>query len=90
MKGEVTKPNTGAFLFSGKGSCCQLVWITAVSQACALECALTLGDSKFASWFAAGRTAAQVFKSSASDLLTGHGVVAAWTSPPSARSTSKK
>lgn len=49
MKGEVTKPNTGAFLFSGKGSCCQLVWITAVSRACALECALTLSDSRFAS-----------------------------------------
>lgn len=73
MKGEVIKPNTGASLFSGKGSCCQLVWRTAVSQACVPERALTLSPAKFPSCFAAGRMAARVCQSSLPDLL-----IAAW------------
>lgn len=54
MKGEVIKSNTGAFLLTGKGTCCQLVRITAASQACVLECALTLSNSKFSIWILAG------------------------------------
>lgn len=70
MKGEVIKSNTGAFLLRGKGSCCQLVWITAASQACVLERALTLSNSIFTSWIVAGTVGAQVCKSFMSDLLT--------------------
>lgn len=62
MKGEVIKSNTGAFLLSGKGSCCQLVWITAASQAYVLECALTLSSSEFSSWITSGMVGAQVCK----------------------------
>lgn len=90
MKGEVIKPNTGAFLFSGKGSCCQLVWITAVSRARVPARALTLSDSKFAGWFGAGRRAAQVCKSSTSALLAGRSLVAAGALSSSVRSASKK
>lgn len=90
MKGEVIKSNTGAFLLSGKGSCCQLVWITAVSQACVLECALTLSNSTFSNWIVAGIVGAQVCKSFMSDLLTSPSVVAAWAYSSSVRSTPKK
>lgn len=90
MKGGVIKPNTGAFIFGGKRSCCQLVWIPAVGQGCVPVRALTLSDTQFDGWFAAGRTAAQVCKSSTSDLLSGRGMVAALAFSSSVRSTSKK
>lgn len=77
MKGEIIKSNTEAFLLSGTGSCCQLLWITATSQACVVECALTLSNSKFSTWIAAGTVRAQVCKSFTSDLLTSPRVVAA-------------
>lgn len=89
MKGGVIKRNTGAFIFSGKGSRCQLVWIPAASRGCVLERALTLRDSQFDGWFAAGRTAVRVCKGSTSDLLIGHGMLAARAFSSSLRSTFK-
>lgn len=90
MKGEIIKSNTGAFLLSGKGSCCQLVWITAASQAYVLQCALTLSTSTLTSWIVAGVVGVHVCKSFTSELLTSPTVVAAWTFSSSVRSTPKK